>query len=148
ADDIQNNPQGANRIRGMGTANISIDNFATSGRIPIDPLNIDAVEISRGPNSNIFGLGQGSGTVNLVGASAYLNRETSRAELRFDDIGGYRTALDINRPIVRGKLALRASAAYQHDAFRQKPSGTTTRRYNFMLRAQPFKNTTVRASFQ
>jgi outer membrane receptor protein involved in Fe transport len=33
--------------------------------VPIDPINIDAVEISRGPNSNIFGLGQGSGTVNI-----------------------------------------------------------------------------------
>src|SRR5687768_11543458 len=45
-DQIQNNPQGANRIRGIGSANISIGNFATSGRMPIDPIAIDAVEIS------------------------------------------------------------------------------------------------------
>jgi hypothetical protein len=147
-DSIQNDPQGANRIRGMGAANISLNNFATSGRVPLDPINIDAVEISRGPNSNIFGLGQGSGTVNLVGATAGLNRSTTIAEVRFDDVGGYRTSLDLNRPIIRGKLGARASAVYQHDAYRQKPSGTTSRRYNFMLRAQPFKNTTVRASFQ
>ena len=65
-DQIQNNPQGANRIRGIGAANISLNGFASSGRVPIDPSNIDAVEISRGPNSSIFGLGEGSGTVNLV----------------------------------------------------------------------------------
>jgi hypothetical protein len=48
-------------------------------------------------------------------------------------------------PIIRGKLGVRASAVYQHEEFRQKPSGTTSRRYNAMLRAQPFKNTTFRA---
>src|SRR6185503_5328605 len=104
---IQNNPQGANRIRGIGAANISLNNFATSGRVPLDPINIDAVEISRGPNSSIFGLGEGSGTVNMVGSTANLSRQTSTVELRFDDIGGWRTSLDINRPILRGKLGLR-----------------------------------------
>jgi hypothetical protein len=31
------NPQGANRVRGVGSANISFGNFETSGRVPIDP---------------------------------------------------------------------------------------------------------------
>src|SRR5204862_324885 len=65
-----------------------------------------------------------------------------------DDIGGYRTSLDVNRPIIKGKLGLRGSVVYQHEEFRQKPSGTTSRRYNAMLRAQPFKETTIRAFFQ
>jgi hypothetical protein len=42
-------PNGANRLRGVGPANISFGNFETSGRVPLDPINIDAVEISRGP---------------------------------------------------------------------------------------------------
>ena len=148
ADSIQNNPQGANRIRGVGAANLAMNNFATSGRVPIDPIGIDGVEISRGPNSNIFGLGQGSGTVNLLAASAALNRQTTTAEVRVDSLGGYRTSLDVNRPVIQGKLAVRASAVYQHDGFNEKPSGATSRRYNFMLRAQPFRSTSVRASFQ
>lgn len=147
-DAIQGNPQGANRIRGVGAANLAMNNFATSGRVPIDPIGIDGVEISRGPNSNIFGLGQGSGTVNLLAASAGLNRLATTAEVRLDSLGGYRTSLDVNRPLITGKIALRASAVYQHDAFNEKPSGATSRRFNFMLRAQPFKMTSVRASFQ
>ena len=102
-DQIQNNPQGANRIRGIGSANMAVDNFATSGRVPIDPINIDAIEISRGPNSSIFGLGEGSGTVNMVASSANLSRKSSTAEVRFDDLGGWRTSLDINRPLIPGK---------------------------------------------
>jgi hypothetical protein len=147
-DNIQNNPQGANRIRGIGAANIALDNFATSGRVPIDPISIDGVEISRGPNSNIFGLGQGSGTVNLLAASASLNRDVTTASVRLDSVGGYRTSLDLNRPLVKNKLAFRTSVVYQRDAYNEKPSGATTHRYNFMLRAQPFKSTSVRASFQ
>mgnify|MGYP001553585485 CR=1 FL=1 len=147
-DNIQNNPQGANRIRGVGAANVALDNFATSGRVPIDPINIDSVEISRGPNANIFGLGTGSGTVNLNGSTANLTRESSTAEARMDSIGGYRTSLDLNRPLIQGKLAVRGSWVFQHDAYNEKPSGATTRRYNVMIRAQPFKNTSIRASFQ
>jgi outer membrane receptor for ferric coprogen and ferric-rhodotorulic acid len=144
-DNIQNNPQGANRIRGVGAANIALNNFATSGRVPIDPIGIDSVEISRGPNANIFGLGTGSGTVNLNAATANFNRESSTVEARMDSIGGYRTSLDLNRPLIHGKLAIRGSMVFQHDAYNEKPSGGTTRRYNAMLRAQPFKNTSIRA---
>ncbi len=147
SDQIQNNPQGANRVRGIGAANISLNGFATSGRVPLDPIAIDAVEISRGPNSNIFGLGEGSGTVNMVAATANLSRSSSTAEFRFDDIGGWRTSVDLNRPIIKGKLGARVSAVYQHDEERRKPSGFETRRFNAMLRYQPFKNTSLRASF-
>ncbi len=146
-DQIQNNPQGANRIRGISSANMSFNGFASSGRVPVDPSNIDAVEISRGPNSSIFGLGEGSGTVNLVAATANFNREASSAEIRFDDIGGWRTSVDLNRPIIKGKLGVRVSAVYQHEEWRQKPSGFENRRLNAMVRFQPFKNTTMRGSF-
>lgn len=147
-DNVQNNPQGANRIRGMGPANITLNNFSTTGRVPVDTLSIDALEISRGPNSSIFGIGEGAGTVNLVGASANLSRAAATSQLRFDDLGGWRTSLDVGRPIIRNKLALRLSGARQHDAFPQKPSGYDSKRFNVMLRAQPFKYTSVRASFQ
>ncbi|MEO7412106.1 MAG: TonB-dependent receptor plug domain-containing protein [Opitutaceae bacterium] len=146
-DQIQDNPQGANRVRGIGAANLSLNGFASSGRAPIDPSNIDAVEISRGPNSSIFGLGEGSGTVNLVAATANISRESTAASLRFDDMGGWRTSLDVNRPLIAGKLALRVSGVYQHEEWRQKPSGFETRRFNAMVRYQPFKDTSIRASF-
>lgn len=148
SDQIQSNPQGANRIRGIGAANLSLNNFATSGRMPIDPSMIDSVEISRGPNSNIFGLGEGSGTVNLVGATANFNRASSSIEGRLDDRGGWRTSLDLNRPLIRGKLGLRVTGVQQHIGYFLKPSGFDEKRFNAMVRAQPFRSTSIRASFQ
>src|SRR5688500_9991343 len=144
----QVDPSNANRIREVGSANLSLSNFETSRRVPIDPINVDAVEISRGPNSNIFGLGGGAGTVNLVGASANLARRSASAVVRFDDVGGWRRSLDLNYPLLRNKLALRGSAVFQRDGSTQKPAAFNTERYNAMLRAQPFRTTSIRASFQ
>lgn len=147
-DNAQDNPNGATRVRGMSAANVTLNNFATTRRVPIDPLDIESLEINRGPNSSIFGIGGGAGSVNMVGATAKLAREINRAAFRFDDLGGWRTSLDVSRPIVRNKLALRVSGAVQHDAFSQKPSGFDTKRFNVMVRAQPFKYTSLQASFR
>ena len=148
ADNVAGNPNGANRIRGIGAANTARGNFATSGRVPIDPINIDAVEISRGPNSSIFGLGNASGTVNIIPAKANLRRESTSLEFRTDSLGGTRASLDFNRPLIAGKLAFRASAVFQEDRFQRKPSYSRTKRYNGMVTYQPFKNTTLRASIE
>jgi hypothetical protein len=141
-------PTGSNRIRGIGQANIAKGNFATSGRVPIDSINIEAVEISRGPNSSIFGLGSASGTVNLLPARAGLRRLSTMLELRGDSYEGTRVALDHNQPIIPGKLALRGSAVYQEDGFERQPALNRTERYNAMLTFQPFRKTTLRGSFE
>lgn len=147
-DNVQDNPQGANRVRGLGPANMAVGNFATSGRVPVDPINIEAVEISRGPNSNIFGLGNASGTVNLVPSSANSQREISQVGLRTDSYGGYRGTLDLNRVLLKNRLALRGTFVEQHDGFIRKPSGTDSHRFTGMVKYQPFANTTIRGSFE
>jgi len=146
-DNVQLDPNNANRIRGLGAANITLGNFETSGRVPIDPLNIDSVEISRGPNSSLFGIGSSSGTVNSVPASSNLRRNKSQVTFRADDTAGYRTTLDLNRVLKPGVFALRGSAAYQHDAFERKPSGVESVRLNGMAKYRPFAKTTLSASF-
>src|SRR5258707_15237298 len=109
-------------------------------RINIDPVIIEGLEVSRGPNANVFGLGNPSGTVNYVPASANLGRDRTYSEVRGDDTDGYRFALDLNRVLIKGKLALRFSAVNQHDGFVRKPSGVDTERYTGMIKIQPFKN--------
>jgi outer membrane receptor protein involved in Fe transport len=147
ADNIQNNPRGANRMRGIGSANISLGNMSISGLAPIDPLAIDGIEVSRGPNANVFGLGGPGGTVNMLPASANLSRDKSNVGVRADSVRGFRYDLDVNRVLWKNKLALRVSGAFQHDGYNLRPAGTDTVRYNGMLRFQPFKTTAINASF-
>lgn len=146
ADNVQLNPTQANRVRGIAAANVSLGNIETMGRVPVDPITIEALEISRGPNANVFGLGNPSGTVNMVPVSANVSRNFARTELRADSTGGWRTSLDVNRMVIPGKMSVRFSGVYQNDAFEREPSGFHTERYNGMIKFQPFKFTTISAS--
>jgi sugar lactone lactonase YvrE len=145
-DNSQGNPNGANRVRGIAAANISYGNFEMMGRTPIDPLIVDGVEVSRGPNSSVFGLGNPSGTVNQVPISANLTRNKYTTQLRGDSYDGWRATFDFNQVLLKNKLAVRVNGASQHDGFVRKPSGFDTKRLDFMVKYRPFKYTTLTAS--
>ncbi|MBL9218913.1 MAG: TonB-dependent receptor plug domain-containing protein [Opitutaceae bacterium] len=145
-DVTSTNPNVANRVRGVGSTNLAIGNYATNGFVPVDPINIDGIEISRGPNSSIFGLGEVSGTVNLQPAMANLMRDRSTVVFRADSYGGYRSSIDLNRVLLKNKLAIRGSGVWQHDGFEREPSGVDSVRLNGMVRYQPFKNTSITGS--
>ncbi|MEO7796122.1 MAG: TonB-dependent receptor plug domain-containing protein, partial [Opitutaceae bacterium] len=147
-DSVQSSPTTSNRIRGIASANIARGNFASSSDIPIDTYNVDGVEISRGPNSNIFGLGNASGTVNLIQSQARLNRDTSQLTLRADSFGGYRTGFDFNRKILGDKLAVRTLGVYEKTGYVREPNKDITRRLQGLITYRPFKNTTIRASYE
>lgn len=146
-DNTQLSPNTANRIRGISSANLSFGNFQISGKVPVDPLNLDAVEINRGPNSSVFGLGNAGGSVNLQPSSAFLSRNRAQAAFRVDSFDGHRSSLDVNRVLRKNFLAVRGQAIFQHDGFNLKPSGTDTVRLNGMVKIQPFKYTTISASY-
>ena len=145
-DAIQNSPAESNRIRGVGNANVMVGNYAPNPRIPLDLYNVDAVEISRGPNSSLFGLGNTAGTVNYVPIRANVTRSISTLTFRADDLGGYRASIDLNRPLAANKLALRVAAVDDSKGFQQEPASEKIQRIQGMITARPFKNTTVRAS--
>jgi outer membrane receptor protein involved in Fe transport len=147
-DSVQGSPATANRIRGIDSANTSRGNFASNSSIPMDAYNVDAVEISRGPNSNIFGLGNTSGTVNIINSQANLTRQITSAMLRADSYGGYRTSFDVNRPIFAQKLAVRLSGVYESKAFQRKPSDEITRRGQAAVTYRPFSTTTIRGTYE
>ena len=147
-DNVAGNPTGANRIRGLAQATIAVGGFQASSTIPIDVYNIDAVEITRGPNSTIAGLGDAGGTVNLRTARANLNRSTTNVQVRADDWGGYRASLDLNRPIVRNLLSARFSSVYENRTWVRKPSIDRTNRQQLAISFRPYDKTSINASYE
>lgn len=147
-DTIQRSPESSNRVRGIANANLALNNFATSGRVPVDSYNLDSVEITRGPNSSLFGLGNPSGTVNLNVGRAMTTREKTQVTFRVDDLGGYRGSFDVNRPIVNNKLGVRFSGLYDRKAYNQKPSSDETERLFGAITYTPFHGTTIRGSYE
>jgi hypothetical protein len=145
-DNVQVDPNNANRVRGILAANQSYGNYEVN-RMVSDRLITDGIEIGRGPNANVFGLGYAAGTANQIPANANLRRDKTRVELRADSYDGYRSTLDLNRVLKPGVLAVRLSGAFQHEGFVRKPSGMNTVRYNGFLKFQPFRNTSISVSY-
>lgn len=146
-DEVQGDPQSANRIRGLGAASITQGGFEMSGLVPLDPLAVDAIEINRGPNSSVFGIGGLAGSVNSVPASANLRSKRGAVTTRVDSVGGYRGTIDINHVLKPSVLAVRGSMVVQRDGYQLKPSGMDTVRLNGMVQFRPFVRTNIKASY-
>ncbi len=147
-DAIQSSPQTAVRVRGVGSPNMMIDNFAMTARIPINSYNLESVEISRGPNSTLFGLGNPSGSVNLNRAVANLTLNTNTLTLRADSYGGHQSTIDFSRVILKNELAIRIAAIDMSNAFVRKPSYDLTKRLYGDLIFKPFKKTRINLSWE
>jgi hypothetical protein len=59
----------------------------------------------------------------------------------------WRASLDVNRILLKDKLAVRGSLAHQHTGFVRKPSGENARRLSLQVKARPFEKTTLSASW-
>ena len=146
SDDIQANPTSATRMRGLSAANTAVGGFVSS--LPFDSYNVDSVEISRGPNSSVFGMGNTGGGINVNNSKANLTREVTSFGTRRDSYGGYRASFDFNRPILKNKVAIRVLGLYDSKGFELQPASEKIRRLTTALTVRPFKNTTIRASFE
>lgn len=148
SENVSTDPQSANRVRGIGSPNKARNNFRISGRMPIDPITTDALEINRGPNTTLYGLGNPAGTVNSIAATGNVSRDFSSVQFRTDTLGGTRGSIDVNRVLIKNKLAIRASTVYQDDQFTRKPSFSRSKRYAAMVQYRPTQKTSLRAMWE
>ncbi len=138
----------ANRIRGLGTPSSAQNFYPTISQVPFDAYNVQSIEISRGPNSMLFGMGSPAGIVNQSTAQAVLNKDTYSAAFRFDDRGSFRASATFNKAIWEDKLAIYGAALIDNKAFVRKPSYDDTTRFYGALTFRPFQKTVIRASVE
>ncbi len=134
----------ANRVRGLTAPDAAINNFPTNNRIPFDAYNVQSIEITRGPNSLLFGLGTPGGIVNQTAAQAVLNRDSGSVSVRTDNYGSFRSSLTVNQSILKDKLAVFGAFLYNNQQFQRKPSSDITRREYGALTFKPFSKTVIR----
>ncbi|HEY4249207.1 MAG TPA: TonB-dependent receptor plug domain-containing protein [Lacunisphaera sp.] len=138
----------ANRVRGIGIPSAGINYYPSNGAVAPDVYNIQSIEISRGPNSMLFGLGSPAGIVNSSTAQALLNEDFNRVQVRTDDRGSFRSSLSFNRDLVKDKLAIYGALLYDDEQFERKPSYDITKREYAAITFKPFSKTTIRANFE
>ncbi|MDI1320764.1 MAG: TonB-dependent receptor plug domain-containing protein [bacterium] len=138
----------ANRVRGIGSPSAAINYFPSIAALPPDAYNIEYLEISRGPNSMLFGLGSPAGIANSATMQAALNKDTNRVQVRTDDRGSFRSSLSLNRVLIKDKLAVAGAFLYEDKQFERKPSFDLTKREYAAITYKPFPKTTLRANFE
>lgn len=137
----------ANRVRGLGRVDTAQNNYPTIARLAFDAYNTNSVEISRGPNSMLFGTGAPSGIVNQSSTEAVLGEQQTTLTLRGGSFGAYRASLGTNVPIGE-KAALYAAALYDSRGFQRKPSSDVYRRQYVAITLAPWKHTKLTASYE
>ncbi len=114
------NPNSANRIRGLTSADNTRNFFLTS--VAWDSYNVSRVDLQRGPNAILFGLGSPAGVINGTTDSANFLRNRGEVGVRVDQFGSVRGSLNYNHVLIPGELALRAAVLKDERKFRQEPA--------------------------
>ncbi|MFT3870130.1 MAG: TonB-dependent receptor plug domain-containing protein [Nibricoccus sp.] len=139
---------GANRVRGLGAPTPAINYYSTIRALPFDSYNTSTVEITRGPNSMLFGMGSPAGIVNQSTASAQLNKRSASVSMRVDQYGSFRSSFNFNQGLIQDKLAIYGAAVYDDRRFQREPSYDKTKRFYGAITAKPFKTTVIKANIE
>lgn len=118
--EARTNPQLNQRIRGLGSADLTRGFYLTD--IPFDSYNTERVTVSRGPNSLLFGIGSPGGVINNATKQALQDTHFAEATVRFDNYGSLRGEFDVNRSLVNGRVAIRITGLDDHIKYKQEPA--------------------------
>lgn len=129
------NPDSGTRVRGLDTADRTRDFFPTS--IPVDTYNMSRMDIQRGPNSILFGLGSPAGIINQSLKDPDLRKLGGEAQFRVGTYGSLRGVLDVNVPLLKDTLGLRVIGLDEKEKFRQDFTFEHDKRVYAAARWQP-----------
>jgi len=136
-------PQSNTRVRGLSSADLTQEFFGTD--IPFDTFNIDRVEINRGANALLFGLGSAGGIINASLKTARFT-DTIVTSFEIGRFGTHRETIDLNRVLIKEALALRVNVLKEEEQFQQEPTFEKDRRVHASVVFLPFRRTTIRAN--
>ncbi len=122
------------RIRGLESADQTMDFFKTN--VAWDSYNIDRIDIQRGPNSILFGLGSPSGIINASTRNAAFSNSGS-VEARYGSYGSARASIDVNEELIDDVLAVRIDALWNKEKYQQDPAFKKDRRIYGAVRWDP-----------
>src|SRR6266540_2923219 len=128
------NPGNVNRSRGL-TGVDSTRNYIPSD-IPWDGFNISRVDISRGPNSFLFGTGSPSGIANVATNEATFKNK-AQVEANYGSFGSTRESLDINRVLLPDELSFRLDLVNDNRLYQQEPAFNHSQRAYGAVRFDP-----------
>jgi iron complex outermembrane receptor protein len=131
-------------IRGYHNVQLTRDFFPTT--IDGDAFNLERIDISRGPNSILFGVGGAGGIVNITPKQAEVGQNIAEGLFRVGSYRSYREAVDVNRTLLDRKLAVRLNLMNQDAGGYQDFVTDNQKRAALALTWKPTESTTIRVS--
>ena len=149
--EVLTNPNNTTRVRGLDSADNTRDYFLTD--IPFDTFNVGRIDMQRGPNSILFGVGSPAGIIN-----SSMNPASFKTAFKLENVtssyNSQRNSIDLNYVIVPQTLAVRFAALNSQQKYEQKPAFNNETRYYGALRFDPKifngegSHTSLRANYE
>ena len=127
-------PHQSTRVRGLAAADNTRNFFLTE--VPWDGYNVDRVDMQRGPNAILFGLGSPAGVINTSTITAHFENE-NEFEVRVGDKDSTRMTLDINRVLIEDQLGIRIAYLNKDQKYQQHPAFDDDDRIFATIRYEP-----------
>ncbi len=128
------NPNSSTRVRGLEAADNTRDYFLTE--IPWDSFNVGRVDLQRGPNSILFGVGSPGGIIN-----SNINEASMKTSYKFENqvssFSTLRNSIDLNQNVIKNVLSIRVAGVLENKKFRQKEAYNRASRTYAALRFTP-----------
>ena len=128
-------PNTNTRIRGLDEADNTRNFFLTN--IPWDSFNVERVEIQRGPNSILFGVGSPAGIINANTLQARFDGNRGKVENQYSKFNSLRWVADYNLEVVDDLLAIRFAGLINNQKYRQEPAFSDDKRGYLTATFQP-----------
>jgi len=135
AQRVLTEPQKTARIRGLNNADITRDYFPSD--VPMDWYSLSRVDISRGPNSVLFGLGSPAGLINNTLKVPNMRKNAYSVELQTGSYGSLREVVDIDHQLIANQLGVRIVGLNDEAKFRQEHTYNHDKRIYAAVRYQP-----------
>jgi len=128
-------PQRTARIRGLNDADLTREYFPSD--VPMDWYNMSRADISRGPNSILFGLGSPAGLVNNTLKVPSMGKRAGFLEFQGGSYGSSRQIIDVDQTLIPNKLGVRIVGLNDTTYYRQDFTFNHDRRIYGTARWQP-----------
>ena len=128
-------PHESTRVRGLQQADNTRDFYQT--RIPWDGYNVERVDIQRGANSILFGLGSPAGIINADLADANFYGNTYELGVGTNSFGSFRLNAKFNRVLLEDQLAIHVAALSDSEKFKREPAFKEDDRIYVATRYEP-----------
>ncbi len=118
------------------------------GILANDRFNVDRADVSRGPNSILYGASRPGGAFNLNSKRAVLNGRQKSAQFTVGRFAKKRSEADFAFPLIKDKLALRTNAMWEDRKGWWESEMLKAKGLAVAATYQPFKHTQVRAGVE